>query len=1150
MKNCLKIVLLCCLCTILAGSSRIAYAAEGELSAKERYEAMFDKAIGLAEMLRTSPDMLHNKLYTAEQEVELQKLVDSACAYQSTDYAKARMLLSCIYDRLEPGSSQDLNAWDTLCDGESGWRDSSGNLAGKKKEAGMMVYCYTFYDLCRLADIPCFILSDGADCITMVYLEADSGTGKEWYFVDVASEKLVFARRENVYEEMGEKIGYPDRLVLDFYGHSRCFRNSIFLKELREDDRPAPRLVYDSDANTVKGYFPEGGQLAVGEQYGYTEAYFGDDGEAPSGLIETKGYSGGKVTTYRSYAVYGVFLRGRVEQDGKEYDLQQEELYSSIPYYDRNEVKSEQESAEHIAFVNDYRKQLEDKASTIADALLADKNYIWDDIYFEDEEDEKLVRDAVEKALDWDYIQEQDISRIAFENVGIPYVPWEEQDPEQLDRAKAQAILLYIKREIKSVEHGFVPANSASVLKNKAGVCEGIALLFRDMCVIAGVPCFRMHCSLGMKVSDSLFGDHADNMIKVGGEWLFCDPTNAGLIGKGGCIQLGFIEGYGPMMAADTKDIFIDREAMRKDNYYKWEGYGTVPRDYFEFDDDGKLAIYRRDRWGEPVPHSMWTDENGRYTLENGLHTTDVLETSIEGEIVTRYAYYYQNLRNLEGKKIIDGTEYDFTTDIFNVGYNYHKLQEVSRKYNIAHLTFQPLEDQPYNKDGACPVPEIYHGDKKLELGKDFEIVYSNNKALSTSYLDASYKVEGIGDYTGEAVRHFKIVKADVSNMEVKLSQTSFMWKPYEDPYDLNSYDFYDNKPEVDVPGLSHWTDYNVEYHNFGEVGKARVVITGKKNATGSITLEYEILPYQLQEEDIKVDYTETVYNGTVQKPKVTVEGFPEGKYYEVSYEEMVDGVWQEIEPKEAGEYRIVVQLTDNVELIKEGEKVPNIYYINYSIQADGSGSSPGESGSGSGSAGEVGGFDDGSGSGSTGGNTESSGDSGSGSSSGSTGSSTGVAGGNTESSSDSGSGSSSGSGSLGNSIGSNTSAPNLADNKTENGGSGSDSAETPDSSGTIAGESDAVGKLKQTAKKKSIKISWRKVKTAKGYQIQISQYKNYKKAKTVNVKRSKTSYTFKKLKKKTKYYIRIRVYRGTAGMGKDKNKVYGKWKKAFQMTK
>ncbi|MCR5837463.1 MAG: fibronectin type III domain-containing protein [Lachnospiraceae bacterium] len=67
------------------------------------------------------------------------------------------------------------------------------------------------------------------------------------------------------------------------------------------------------------------------------------------------------------------------------------------------------------------------------------------------------------------------------------------------------------------------------------------------------------------------------------------------------------------------------------------------------------------------------------------------------------------------------------------------------------------------------------------------------------------------------------------------------------------------------------------------------------------------------------------------------------------------------------------------------------------------------------------------------------------------------------------------------------------------------------------------ITKLK--AKKKAVFVKWKKVKKIAGYQIQYSTKKKFGKAKTVNVKKNKTSITIKKLKKNKRYYVRIRTY-------------------------
>ncbi|MCR5705015.1 MAG: leucine-rich repeat protein [Eubacterium sp.] len=68
---------------------------------------------------------------------------------------------------------------------------------------------------------------------------------------------------------------------------------------------------------------------------------------------------------------------------------------------------------------------------------------------------------------------------------------------------------------------------------------------------------------------------------------------------------------------------------------------------------------------------------------------------------------------------------------------------------------------------------------------------------------------------------------------------------------------------------------------------------------------------------------------------------------------------------------------------------------------------------------------------------------------------------------------------------------------------------------------------LKIQAKKKTLKIRWRKVSGISGYQLQYSRYKSFKKKNTIAIgKAKKTSKTIKNLKQNKKYYVRIRTYK------------------------
>lgn len=83
-----------------------------------------------------------------------------------------------------------------------------------------------------------------------------------------------------------------------------------------------------------------------------------------------------------------------------------------------------------------------------------------------------------------------------------------------------------------------------------------------------------------------------------------------------------------------------------------------------------------------------------------------------------------------------------------------------------------------------------------------------------------------------------------------------------------------------------------------------------------------------------------------------------------------------------------------------------------------------------------------------------------------------------------------------------------------------------------------SVKKIK--AKNKSIRITWKRKSGITGYEIQYSTNKKFKKAKIVKIKKTKTkSKVIKKLKRKKRYYIRIRTYKILNG------KIYkSKWSK------
>ena len=90
------------------------------------------------------------------------------------------------------------------------------------------------------------------------------------------------------------------------------------------------------------------------------------------------------------------------------------------------------------------------------------------------------------------------------------------------------------------------------------------------------------------------------------------------------------------------------------------------------------------------------------------------------------------------------------------------------------------------------------------------------------------------------------------------------------------------------------------------------------------------------------------------------------------------------------------------------------------------------------------------------------------------------------------------------------------------------------------------VKNLKVKAKGKKITVSWKKIKIAKGYQVQVATNKKFKKKKIVFdkfTKNRKLIIKSSKLKRKKTYYVRVRAY----SKGNSK-KAYGKWSKKIRV--
>lgn len=161
---------------------------------------------------------------------------------------------------------------------------------------------------------------------------------------------------------------------------------------------------------------------------------------------------------------------------------------------------------------------------------------------------------------------------------------------------------------------------------------------------------------------------------------------------------------------------------------------------------------------------------------------------------------------------------------------------------------------------------------------------------------------EGNGIYKGS--RMIKITLADtadntkilMSGVKVKFNFKSKPWNKDGVTLEANDIELtYKNKKTNEK--LTFGDDYTLSYENNDRIGTATVIITGtgtaanEKKYVGQVRKTFKIVGAAIKAADVKLETgTEPiVYNGTAQKPKVTVGELKEGSDYTVQYQNNIN---------------------------------------------------------------------------------------------------------------------------------------------------------------------------------------------------------------------------------------------------------------------
>ncbi|MCH5209470.1 MAG: hypothetical protein J1F01_00750 [Oscillospiraceae bacterium] len=174
-------------------------------------------------------------------------------------------------------------------------------------------------------------------------------------------------------------------------------------------------------------------------------------------------------------------------------------------------------------------------------------------------------------------------------------------------------------------------------------------------------------------------------------------------------------------------------------------------------------------------------------------------------------------------------------------------------------FTGSSIPDQIYTGEPIEPKPEIKYGDKVLEEGKDYDLEYENNEDVG----EAKVKVKFKGNYEGEKEYTFEILKKSVTDADITGIEDA-------------EYTGSEIRPEpvikVDGRTLEANKDYTVDYKDNVNVGTATVTITFIGNYDGELTRNFNITPFVVTEDNIKIsNVPDQIYTGSEITPDVTV---------------------------------------------------------------------------------------------------------------------------------------------------------------------------------------------------------------------------------------------------------------------------------------
>ena len=207
----------------------------------------------------------------------------------------------------------------------------------------------------------------------------------------------------------------------------------------------------------------------------------------------------------------------------------------------------------------------------------------------------------------------------------------------------------------------------------------------------------------------------------------------------------------------------------------------------------------------------------------------------------------------------IEGYSVDEST--LNAEIENDKTYYVVYKFNRIDLASASIKaDERYYFEGKPVYPEIEvkYSEEVLKEYEDYVSWYENNDTIGTAQIH----VRGIGSYTGEATASFELVYPGglwITNVEDLVFTGKALTQKDLEVYDNDRL-------------LALGKDYTLKYSNNTKAGTASITVTGKGNYKSKDIVEFNILPKDISDNDVKVNPLNAVkYNKKAQKLKPVI---------------------------------------------------------------------------------------------------------------------------------------------------------------------------------------------------------------------------------------------------------------------------------------